>query len=228
MPPNSLLGEADKLPAAAMGLGMLIGGEKGGSKWFLRGAVVAALASAYLYSPLTKTELLALLRETLVKMQSLRDYGPLGLVAFIGAFVVYLAVCLPGTMVVDLALGNIYGAPIGTLASVVAKTLSALVALVIGRVFGKVLGLELPELLKSKLGTLKTHPLKTLLAARLAPISTGVKNYALSLIPPEDLPIPQYILATIFANLLVTTGVCVMGASADTLVEALDQAVGHR
>merc|ERR1712206_25303 len=110
-------------------------------------------------------------------------------------------------MVVDVALGNIYGAVLGTLASVTAKTLAAILTIFIGRYFGKALGLEFPEMLRSRLGAVRTHPLKALFLARMAPISTGVKNYAFSLLPPEDVPLTQYALATLIANLLVTTGV---------------------
>jgi len=129
-------------------------------------------------------------------------------------------------MVVDLALGNIYGAILGTTASVAAKTISALLSIFVGRCFGKALGLEFPEMLRSKLGAVRNNPVKALFVARMTPISTGVKNYAFSLLPPEDVPLPQYALATIAANLVVTTGVCVAGASADSLVQALDYASG--
>merc|ERR1719240_1997107 len=129
-------------------------------------------------------------------------------------------------MVVDVALGNIYGTVLGTLASVLAKTMAAVLSIFVGRSFGKALGLEFPEMLKSRLGAVRTHPLKALFLARMAPISTGVKNYAFSLLPPDDVPLPQYALATIAANLVVTSGVCMIGAGADNLVQALDQAVG--
>jgi len=190
------------------------------------GALVA-LALAYLYKRSGgKRELMQGLRDSLLSLQSLRAYGFVGWVTFILLFVAQLTVCLPGTMVVDVALGNIYGAALGTAASVTAKTMSALISLFLGRCFGKALGIEFPEMLKSRLGAVRTHPLKALLAARMAPISTGVKNYAFSLLPPEDVPLLQYALATILANLVVTTGVCVLGAGADNLVQALDNAIG--
>jgi len=159
-------------------------------------------------------------------MQGLREYGPAGWLAFVMVFVAMLTTCLPGTMVVDVALGSIYGAFFGTLASLVAKLISALVALVIGRRFGKLLGFEFPDLLKERMGTVRTHPFTCLLFARMTPISTGVKNYAFALLPPEDIPIPQYACATVGANLIFTTGTCLMGAGADSLVAALDQAMG--
>ncbi|CAJ1339458.1 unnamed protein product [Effrenium voratum] len=72
------------------------------------------------------------------------------------------------------------------------------------------------------------RPLQALFLVRLAPISTGVKNYALALLPPEDVPLLQYTLAVIAANLAVTTGVCILGAGADNLVDALDQVMSER
>eukprot|EP00434_Breviolum_minutum_P008391 symbB.v1.2.007405.t1/scaffold452.1/size203995/18 len=88
--------------------------------------------------------------------------------------------------VVDVALGNIYGAVLGTAASVLAKTVSALLSLFLGRFFGKALGLEFPAVLQRHMQMVQKRPLKALFLARLAPISTGVKNYALSLLPAED------------------------------------------
>lgn len=189
---------------------------------------VLAVGAAYVYKKGGKQELMRITRDTLLSLQSLRDYGPLGFAAFVMVFVFQLTVCVPGTMVVDVALGNIYGAVLGTIASVIAKTISALLSLFLGRYFGKAMGLELPEMLRERMGAVKTHPLKALLLARLAPISTGVKNYALALLPPEDVPLGPYVVAVVVANLAVTTGVCILGAGADSLVDALDKASSHR
>merc|ERR1712066_1231029 len=112
-------------------------------------------------------------------------------------------------------MGNIYGVVFGTAGSIAAKLISAMVALVIGRRFGKALGYECPEMLKAKMATVRSHPFKCLLAARSVPISTGVKNYAFSLLPPGDVPLPQYAAATVTANLFFTTSMCMMGAGAD-------------
>mmetsp|Transcript_34436 Transcript_34436/g.61113 ORF Transcript_34436/g.61113 Transcript_34436/m.61113 type:complete len:236 (+) Transcript_34436:43-750(+) len=184
---------------------------------------VLAVAAAYIYKKGGKEDLLAFIRDALLSLQSLRDYGAVGYVAFILAFLAQLTICLPGTMVVDVALGNIYGAVLGTTASVIAKTLSALLSLFIGRSFGKALGLEFPEALQKRMGAVQKRPLQALFLARLAPISTGVKNYALALLPAEDVPLLPYTMAVLAANLLVTTGVCILGAGADNLVDALDQ-----
>mmetsp|Transcript_85877 Transcript_85877/g.152100 ORF Transcript_85877/g.152100 Transcript_85877/m.152100 type:complete len:254 (-) Transcript_85877:71-832(-) len=185
-----------------------------------------AIAAAYAYKKGGKQELMRVIRETLISLQSLREYGPLGWVVFVWVFVAQLTICLPGTMVVDGALGNIYGAVLGTVASVLAKTISALISLFLGRSFGKAMGLEFPEMLKSRMGAVRTHPMKALFLARMAPISTGVKNYALALLPPEDVPLGPYVAAVLVANLLVTTPVCTLGAGADNLVDALDKATG--
>ncbi|CAK9112772.1 unnamed protein product [Durusdinium trenchii] len=182
-----------------------------------------ALIAAYVYKQGGKEELLNVIRETLLSLQSLRNYGALGWVIFVVVFIAQLTVCLPGTMVVDVALGNIYGAVLGTAASVLAKTISALVSLFLGRLFGQALGLEFPAALQRHMAAVQKRPLKALFLARLAPISTGVKNYALSLLPPEDVPLLPYTLAVLAANLIVTTGVCILGAGADNLVDALDQ-----
>lgn len=184
---------------------------------------VLALIAAYVYKQGGKEELLNLIRDALLSLQSLRDYGPLGWVIFVVAFIAQLTICLPGTMVVDVALGNIYGAVLGTVASVLAKTVSALLSLFLGRLFGKALGLEFPAALQRHMAAVQKRPLKALFLARLAPISTGVKNYALALLPPEDVPLLPYTIAVIAANLVVTTGVCILGAGADNLVDALDQ-----
>ncbi|CAK9116490.1 unnamed protein product [Durusdinium trenchii] len=96
-----------------------------------------ALIAAYVYKQGGKEELLNVIRETLLSLQSLRNYGALGWVIFVVVFIAQLTVCLPGTMVVDVALGNIYGAVLGTAASVLAKTISALVSLFLGRLFGQ-------------------------------------------------------------------------------------------
>eukprot|EP00931_Biecheleriopsis_adriatica_P065123 TRINITY_DN39759_c0_g1_i1.p1 TRINITY_DN39759_c0_g1~~TRINITY_DN39759_c0_g1_i1.p1 ORF type:complete len:222 (-),score=39.66 TRINITY_DN39759_c0_g1_i1:72-737(-) len=189
---------------------------------------VLAVGAAYVYKQGGKQHLVQLIRDTLLSMQSLRDYGLAGWVAFVVVFIAQLTVCLPGTMVVDVALGNIYGAALGTAASVLAKTASALLSLFLGRYFGKAMGLEFPEMLKARMWAIKTHPVKALFLARIAPISTGVKNYALSLLPPEDVPLIPYMVAVVAANLMVTTGVCILGAGANNLVDALDAATSHR
>eukprot|EP00439_Symbiodinium_sp_Y106_P057117 s1949_g8.t1 len=59
---------------------------------------VLALAAAYIYKKGGKEELMNITRETLLSLQSLRDYGAVGYVAFIFAFVTMLTLCLPGTM----------------------------------------------------------------------------------------------------------------------------------
>ncbi|CAL1129633.1 unnamed protein product, partial [Cladocopium goreaui] len=102
-------------------------------------------------------------------------------------------------------------AVLGTVASVLAKTVSALLSLFLGRLFGKALGLEFPAALQRHMAAVQKRPLKALFLARLAPISTGVKNYALALLPPEDVPLLPYTIAVIAANLVVTTGVCILG-----------------
>merc|ERR1712080_370987 len=121
---------------------------------------------------------------------------------------------------------DIYGAVLGTVASVTAKTISAFLSLFLGRLFGKALGIEFPEMLRSRMSTVRQNPFKALFLARMAPLSTGVKNYALSLLPPTDVPLLPYALATIAANLVVTPVPCVLGAGADNLVSALDNAMG--
>merc|ERR1719313_1658406 len=121
-------------------------------------------------------------------------------------------------MIVDVAFGNVYGVVLGTLASLFCKLSASLISLVIGRKFGKAMGLEVPEMLKAKLATVRDHPFKCLLAARMCPIATGVKNYAFALLPPEDVPIPQYAVAVVCANVFVTTSLATMGANADSLV----------
>ena len=86
------------------------------------------------------------------------------------------------------------------------------------------LGFQFPDVLRERLGALRTHPFKALWLARMAPVSTGMKNYAMGLLPPEDLPLKQYAAATFLAHLMMTTWVCVIGANAESLVEALDHA----
>eukprot|EP00913_Durusdinium_trenchii_P030956 g28994.t1 len=87
----------------------------------------------------------------------------------------------------------------------------ALVSLFLGRLFGQALGLEFPAALQRHMAAVQKRPLKALFLARLAPISTG------------DVPLLPYTLAVLAANLIVTTGVCILGAGADNLVDALDQ-----
>merc|ERR1712050_570078 len=98
-----------------------------------------------------------------------------------------------------------------------------------GRRFGKVLGLELPEALKARMGTVRTHPFTCLLFARMTPCSTGIKNYAFALVPVEDLPILQYSCAVVAANVFFTISVCTAAANAENLMTALDHVMGgHR
>ncbi|CAK9112774.1 unnamed protein product [Durusdinium trenchii] len=126
-----------------------------------------ALIAAYVYKQGGKEELLNVIRETLLSLQSLRNYGALGWVIFVVVFIAQLTVCLPGTMVVDVALGNIYGAVLGTAASVLAKTISALVSLFLGRLFGQALGLEFPAALQRHMAAVQKRPLKALFLARM-------------------------------------------------------------
>lgn len=188
--------------------------------------LVSLLVLCVVFKPFSKKEFMAKLREGVLKMQVLREYGPLGYAASVATFIVFLTCVLPGTMIVDVAFGNVYGVVFGTLASLLAKLCAALISLVIGRRFGKALGLEVPQLLKEKLATVRDYPFSCLLAARMCPIATGVKNYAFALLPPEDVPIPQYAVAVVCANIFVTTSLATMGANADSLVAALDAAAG--
>eukprot|EP00929_Paragymnodinium_shiwhaense_P007477 TRINITY_DN111395_c0_g1_i1.p1 TRINITY_DN111395_c0_g1~~TRINITY_DN111395_c0_g1_i1.p1 ORF type:complete len:243 (+),score=49.77 TRINITY_DN111395_c0_g1_i1:59-787(+) len=189
------------------------------------GAILACVL-AYIFKPMGKKEFMGHLRNGVLQMQVVREYGPLGYLVAIACFVVFLTFALPGTMIVDVAFGNVYGVIFGVLASLVSKLCASLISLFIGRRFGKALGLEVPEMLKAKLATVREHPFKCLLAARMCPIATGVKNYAFSLLPPEDVPIPQYAVAVVAANVFVTTSLAIMGANADSLVAALDAAAG--
>lgn len=186
-----------------------------------------ALAIAIKQQGMSKKQVMQAIRDTIISMQVLRSYGPVGWAAFVLTFVAMLISCMPGTMVVDVALGNIYGVVFGTIGSILAKLISALAALFIGRRFGKALGYECPELLKAKMATVRSHPFKCLLAARAVPISTGVKNYAFSLLPSAEVPLIQYTAATVVANLFFTTATCIAGAGADSLVAALDSAMGR-
>jgi len=187
-----------------------------------------ALVVAYFLKPagMGKKEIMQKVKAILISMQALREHGPLGWFAFIGAFVVSLVFCLPVTTLLDAALGNIYGAFLGTVASLVSKLLGALMAIFIGRRCGKMLGLELPEALLVRMATVRTHPFTCLLFARMTPCSTGVKNYAFSLLPTEDVPILQYSAAVIGANVFFTASICTVAANADNLVSALDHVMG--
>merc|ERR1712070_1094080 len=127
-----------------------------------------------------------------------------GFIAFVSIFVLSLIACLPITTILDAALGNIYGAFWGSVASLLSKLLGALAAVFIGRRFGKALGVELPDRLKERLTKIRTHPFTCLVFARMTPCSTGIKNYAFSLLPAEDLPIPQYSAAIVVANVFFT------------------------
>ena len=136
---------------------------------------------------------------------------------------------MPITTILDAALGNIYGVVWGTVGSLLAKLLGALAALFIGRRFRTMLNIELPEAIKAKMENVRTQPLICLLFARMTPCPTGVKNYAFALLPVDDVPIPQYSLAIVAANVFFTISICTAAANADNLVSAIDQVMGgHR
>merc|ERR1712192_62810 len=189
-------------------------------KLIILGALGVAVVVAYMLKPagMGKKELMKKVRDALLSMQTLREYGFIGWIAFVLIFVASLVACLPVTTLLDAALGNIYGPVWGSTASLLAKLLGALMALLIGRRFRQVLRLELPEALKARMTTVRTHPFTCLLFARMTPCSTGVKNYAFSLLEVEDVPLPQYSLAIVAANLFFTASICTVAANADSLV----------
>jgi len=191
------------------------------------GAVTLALLTVCFLMPsgMGTAQLMRQVRDALVSMQNLRQYGALGWLVLVLISVVCLVFCLPFSILLDAALGNIYGAFFGTVASLLAELLGALCALFIGRRFGKVLGLELPDAVKARMASVRTRPLTCLLFARMAPCTNGLKNYAFALLPKEDVPLPQYSLAVVACppNILLTVSIMVVAANADNLLAALDQ-----
>jgi len=175
-----------------------------------------------------KTKLMRQVCDALISMQTLRQYGPLGWLVLVFISVVCLICCLPFSALLDAALGNIYGVFFGTVASLLAELLGALCALFIGRRFGKVLGLELPDVLKARMTSVRTSPFTCLLFARMAPCTNGLKNYAFALLPEEDVPLTQYSFAVVAcpSNVFLTVSIMVVAANADNLVAALDQVLG--
>lgn len=197
-------------------------------RMIILGCLAAGLLLAFLCKPagMGKKELLQKVRDNLILLQTLRSYGPLGWLAFVCIFVASLILCLPITTLLDAALGNIYGPILGTTVSLLSKLLGALGALLIGRHFRKYLNIELPDALKARMTTVRTHPFTCLLFARMTPCSTGVKNYAFALLPSEDVPIPQYSCAIVAANVFFTISICTVAANADNLMSALDHVLG--
>ncbi|CAE7297439.1 uvsH [Symbiodinium natans] len=95
--PREMKEEAD--PKKAPQGGPEDGKKKSFKRYVLLGVgAVLALVAAYVYKKGGKEELMSITRETLLSLQSLRDYGAFGYVAFILAFVTMLTLCLPGTM----------------------------------------------------------------------------------------------------------------------------------
>jgi len=199
----------------------------------LGGLALAAVVGAMTGSSLTpvgmgKAELMRQVRDAVISMQALRQYGPLGWIVLVLISAVCLIFCLPFSALLDAALGNIYGVFLGTAASLFAELLGALCALFIGRRFGKALGLELPDAITARMASVRTSPFTCLLLARMAPCTNGLKNYAFALLPEEDVPLPQYSVAVVACppNVFLTVSIMVVAANADNLVLALDQVLG--
>lgn len=195
----------------------------------LGGLTVAVVAACSLTSVGTgKAKLMQQVRDVLISMQSLRQYGPLGWLVLVLISAICLVLCLPFSTLLDAALGNIYGVFLGTAASLLAELLGALCALFIGRRFGQVLGLELPDALKARMSSVRTSPFTCLLFARMAPCTNGLKNYAFALLPEEDVPLPQYSCAVVACppNVFLTVSIMVVARNAENLVAALDQVLG--
>lgn len=195
----------------------------------LGGLALAAMTACSLTpAGMDKAKVMQQVRNAMISLQTVRQYGPFGWILLVLISVLCLVFCLPVSTLLDAALGNIYGAFLGTAASLLAELLGALCALFIGRRFGKVLGLELPNALKARMTSVRTSPFTCLLFARMAPCSNGLKNYAFALLPEEDVPLLQYSCAVVAcpSNVFMTISIMVVAANADSLVTALDQVLG--
>jgi len=195
----------------------------------LGGLVLAAINGRSLMpEAMGKAKLMRQVRDALISMQTLCQYGPLGWFVLVLISVICLVFCPPISALLDAMLGNIYGVFWGSAASLFAELLGALCALFIGRRFGKVLGIELPDSLKARMTSVRISPFTCLVLARMAPCTNGLKNYAFALLPEEDVPLPQYAAAVVAcpSNVFLTVSIMVVAANADNLVAALEQVLG--
>eukprot|EP01062_Namystynia_karyoxenos_P017976 TRINITY_DN16645_c0_g1_i1.p1 TRINITY_DN16645_c0_g1~~TRINITY_DN16645_c0_g1_i1.p1 ORF type:complete len:509 (+),score=87.18 TRINITY_DN16645_c0_g1_i1:90-1616(+) len=149
-------------------------------------------------------------------------YGVIGWIVCTIVQGLYIPLMLP-TEPLDLAAGVAYGVAACTAAGSLAKTIGAYLCLVIGRRLGPRLGLDIPVRMRSRLTLFRKQPIMCICLTRLAPVPPGIKNYALALVPPQDLPLVPYMVASAVIGIPLTLPWCAAGHAAPRLADALEK-----
>eukprot|EP01065_Artemidia_motanka_P013529 TRINITY_DN1753_c0_g1_i1.p1 TRINITY_DN1753_c0_g1~~TRINITY_DN1753_c0_g1_i1.p1 ORF type:complete len:445 (+),score=135.65 TRINITY_DN1753_c0_g1_i1:59-1336(+) len=148
-------------------------------------------------------------------------YGVVGWIIYTLSHGVYITLALP-TEPWDLAAGAAYGVAAATAAGALGKTIGSYLCLLIGRRLGPRMGLEMPQAMRSRLTLFRRQPFICICLARLAPVTPGIKNYALALIPEADLPVGTYMISSAVIAVPLTFPWCVAGHAAPRLADALE------
>lgn len=149
--------------------------------------------------------------------EKLQGAGWRGFAALILGFSTWVCFSLPTTPI-EVAAGFVYGPVWGSSCGLFGKTAGSCAAFALVRALGRRRGWKVPEALRPRLVALRTHPLMSMVAIRLAPLPLGVKNYGLALCEVQALP---FALASFVVNLPFSMMWAATGASCQTLSEAL-------
>ncbi|CAE8715726.1 unnamed protein product [Polarella glacialis] len=149
--------------------------------------------------------------------------GPVGVAAFAAAHAASIALCLPITVIFEVAAGFVWGLP-GAALVWATKLFAASITFFIGRVGATVLAPSLVERIKAEVaargrGLLEEQKgLQLAVAARLSPLPSFFSNYGLAV--ATDLKFADFFLATAVATVPSILGNVYSGTTLLSLVEA--------
>jgi uncharacterized membrane protein YdjX (TVP38/TMEM64 family) len=153
----------------------------------------------------------------------MQTQGRLGLVAYGGMLSLCTLCCLPTTPL-EVAAGYLFPVAGSTAAGCVGKTIGCIAAFVVGRQLAG--QLQLHRYMSKSFGPkielmLRKRPYQTIGMIRGAPMPGAIKNFGLSLFPPEVVPIQTFSLITLLMNLPFSLAWSLAGNSCNSLQEAM-------
>lgn len=150
-------------------------------------------------------------------LEVLRHAGPLGHLAIVASFTIWVWIALPITPV-EIAIGFIFGPMWGFVCNLFCKTLGSAGAFLTAQQLGRRRGWKMPGIVRSRLPLLRTKPVLTMIGLRLLPVPLVVKNYGLGLC---EVRLSHFLVATIAVDIPPSAIWATVGGSSASLSDAL-------
>lgn len=146
-------------------------------------------------------------------------HGPVSVLAFIGIYVVTVALSLPGAVILTIAGGFLFGWMIGAAASVVAATIGGTILFLVARsAFGEALAARAGRRLNKLRKGFSKDAFSYLLFLRLVPLFPfWLVNLAPALL---GVPLRTFVLATAIGVIPGTIAFAIAGAGLDSVIAA--------